>query len=76
MAKQSPKCRIKVAYSTFRVGEIIQPGAMLRNDLLRRGWIEVMEEEQPVASVAVAELPSDEPPVKKRGRPRKDKGAT
>lgn len=44
MSGESPKCRVIVAHRFYKYGDIMQPGAMLRNDLLQRGWIELLPE--------------------------------
>lgn len=72
MSGPTPKCRVLVAHQSYRVGDPMEPGAMLRNDLLRRGWIEIIEEKvsQHAGSMATGVLPVGESPIKKRGRPR------
>lgn len=74
MSGASPRCRVKIAFGQYRVGDEISPGAMLRNDLLRRGWIEIVETNgaEEVIAVGTAAV-SEEPPIKKRGRPRRSK---
>lgn len=76
MSGPVPRCMVKVAFGAYRVGSIIEPGAMLRNDLLRRGWIEIIDTNgaHEIAAVATVEVP----PVaekKRRGRPPKNKEA-
>jgi len=65
MKVEMPRYRVKVAFRFYRVGDVIQPPAMLRNDLLRRGWVEPVVDEGPVPEV------EPEKP-KRRRRKRKD----
>lgn len=77
MSGESPKCRVIVAHRFYKYGDIIQPGAMLRNDLLRRGWIEILPEKVAVLEpevngdiAAIEELTETKelPPKRKRRR--------
>lgn len=81
MSGEPPKCRVIVAHRFYKYGDIIAPGAMLRNDLLRRGWIELLPEPVAVAEAstevngdeaAVEELTETKELPKRRRRRRKD----
>lgn len=43
MAGTLKKCRFKVAWQNYRVGDVIEPSGVHRDWLLRNGFIEVME---------------------------------
>lgn len=59
------KIRFKVAWSNYRVGDVIEPAAMLRNELLFRGFAEVVKQDP----IETAEARSTETAVvRKRSR--------
>jgi hypothetical protein len=59
------KIRFKIAWGNYRVGDTIEPAAMLRNDLILRGFAEVVKD----AMVETAEARSVETAVvRKRQR--------
>jgi hypothetical protein len=59
------KIRIKLAFGNYRVGDVIEPPAMLRNNLILRGFAEVVKD----APVETAEARSVETAVvRKRQR--------
>lgn len=79
--KQLQKFRVKRAFGTRRVGDIITPTGMHRDELKACGWIEpyVDPEPEPVSVPVVAVETADEPepetaaiivPQRRRGRPR------
>ena len=76
MSGEAPKCRVIVAHRFYRVGDVIQPGAMLRNQLLQRGWVEIIPEPvaavEPVAEIEETPLAIVEPPTQKRGRRKRN----
>ena len=73
--KELPKYRIVKPYRWYSKGFIIQPPAMLRNELLRGGFIElVIDEPAPIPAEASTDIEPEqppaqvEPPTQKRGR--------
>lgn len=77
--KQLQKFRVKRAFGTRRVGDIITPTGMHRDELKACGWIEPYDEPAPEpAPVTVETATEPEPeaaaiipePRRRRGRPR------
>lgn len=42
------KCRFKLAWQTYRVGDVIEPNGALRDWLVGNGYVEVIDEPSPV----------------------------
>lgn len=73
MSKPTPSVKFKLAWQTYRVGDVIQPNGVLRDWLIRAGYCDPVEAApvEPAAPVA--------PPVElraRRGRPRKNTAHT
>ena len=72
--KELPKYRIIKPYRWYSKGFIIQPPAMLRNELLRGGFIELVIEPPVIPAEASTDIEPEqppaqvEPPTQKRGR--------
>ena len=65
------KCRFKLAWKHYRVGEIIQPSGALRDWLVGNGYVEVIEEPSPVRASGVAREIKSAPAKRKPGRHRR-----
>ena len=66
------KVRFVRDYLMYQKGEIITPNKPIREILLQRGLIEIVEgEEDGEAEPETASVEASEKAVKKRGRPRK-----
>lgn len=64
----NPLCRVILAYGQYSVGAIIRPSGMLRDELLRRGFIKIIKPED-VAAPKAAVAASDTTP-KRAPRPK------
>jgi hypothetical protein len=66
-------CRVRVAFGSYRVGDVIYPTGVYRDQLRARGLIEI--EAAPVVEAAPAEETAEavaaETAVRRRGRPRR-----
>lgn len=65
----SKRCVVKVAYGGYRKGAVIYPSAMLRDQLLRSGYIEIVPE--PAQSDFANEVQTTEPPRETATRRRR-----
>ena len=79
--KGSKRCEVIVRFANYRVGEFIYPPAMHRDQLVRDGFVRIVEDDSalPVpraietATAVTPENTAMPAPVKRgRGRPRKD----
>jgi hypothetical protein len=63
------KVRVKRAFQNYRVGDVLQPPALLRDDLLRRGFVEPVKETREAAVASPIES-AMQPPAKRAYRKR------
>lgn len=49
MIKPQPQVRFKLAWQTYRVGDVITPNGTLRDWLLQCGYVELLETNTPKA---------------------------
>lgn len=75
--KTLPKVRFVRGWQQYVPGNVIQPPAMLRGFLLDRKFVELVIEDAPAPEVVADADPNASttdaaPPIRKRGRPRKD----
>lgn len=45
--KKMPAVRVRIAYGPYRVGQILYPTGLLRDQLLGRGLVELVNEASP-----------------------------
>lgn len=69
--KERVSIRLLKPWRRFKKGHIFSPYGMLRSDLIRRGFAEVVELETAVVGPDECAALHVEPPKRKRGRPRK-----
>jgi len=55
MTKTPIKVRVKLAFGNYRVGDILEPAALYRDELLARGFVEVVK-----AAPETAQAPAPE----------------
>ena len=68
---EPPACRVVRAYGAFEVGAIIRPTAAFREELIRRGLVELVGEEASGGGVETATAPTPEPATTRRRRSTK-----